>query len=1023
MESASSDALFLTSNSILIHMKYPAAFVIILVSHLPSFSQQPGVYAQLEKQYNTENYDACVQMTKQVEAFTKNRLDTLVANSFFYLADAYNQTGDLKKALHYFELEKQTLQALRLSRTTHFSNSLNNLAYLYLQDGNYRKAGAIADELLANDRLLFGPTDQEYVTSVLDVADIYIQLDRIKDAEALLGGTLRQQPKNTINRGLLLNKIGDLYSYNGQYSRALRSLMEALDVHGELVGEESPEYINAAINLGILFMNQGKYPEAEEIFEVALTKVAPTEIAYASLLNNQALVFQNLGQLERAEQTLNQIKKRDSVDLGPAHPDYAITLSNLGLVYADRGKFEDAQSALTTALAIQKQNGESTTISYARKLNNLAKVYQMKGSPQQAVPLLEEALAIFKKNIGKESPEFATSAYNLGVALWKAGNGDAAYKYLRLSATIRAKRLGKNHPRYAESILKIAEYQWEKRLAKEARTSFGEVFDNYYFQIDETFPVLTEEEKSKFYYTNIRPAFDKFNSFAFEAMNQNPQLVNDVYNYVINTKASIMYATEKVRKSILASGDKTLIDQFEQWQSAREQIAKLYSQNQEHHYLDSLLKSADVIEKELARRSASFSRQLVRGKVQVDDIRKALRPGEAAVEVLRFKKYNPKNAGAFEDKANYAFLVVTADPNVPVRLIPMPMADEMETKFLRYYRNNIKYNLSDAGSYEHYFRPLGEYLRKQNVSRLFFSPDGVYNQINLNGIENPQTKKFLIDEFDIRMVTNTRELLEVTQAQEDPQPSALMGYPKYNLGASEITASARESGSRGLGNRAWRGGLLRYMRGEEGISALPGTQAEIEKIADLFGESTSVYMEQQASEQIAKSVNNPRVLHIATHGYFLEDQTGDAGSSTAYFSSPLLNAGLILAGAENFLRTGQPVNEEGDDGILTAFEAMNLKLDNTQLVVLSACETALGDVRNGEGVYGLQRALKLAGARSIVMSLWNVDDDATQELMTAFYEEMFKSEDQHEAFRIAQQKVKEKYPSPYYWASFVMVGI
>ena len=1005
-------------------MKHRGIVILVAASCLSAYSQQqPNVYVQLEEHYNADSFEACIKMAKEVDAFTRNRLDTVAANSFFYLGDAFNQTGDIKRALHYFELEKQTLLALGLNRTTDFSNSLNNLAYLYLQDGNYRNAGAIADQLLENDRLLFSPTVQEYITTVLDVADIYIQLDRIKEAEGLLLNTLKQQPKNTISRGVLLNKIGDLYSYSGQYTRALRSLLEALDIHGDLAGEESPEYINAAINLGILFMNQGKYPEAEEIFEVALTKVAPSEIAYPSLLNNQALVLQSLGQLEKAEQTLSEIKKRDSVELGSTHPDYAITLSNLGLVYADQAKFREAEAVLTNALNIQKQNGEGSTISFARKLNNLAKVYQMKGSPKQAVPLLQEALSIFRKNLGKESPEYATAAFNLGVALWKSGSGDAGYKYLRLSASIRAKRLGKNHPRYAESILKIAEYQWEKRLAKEAKISFGEVFDNYYFQIDETFPVLTEEEKSKFYYTNIRPAFDKFNSFAFQYRNENPALVNVVFNYLINTKASIMFATEKVKASILASGDKTLIDQFEQWQSAREQIAKLYSQNQEHKFLDSLLKSADVMEKELARRSASFSRQLVREKLDLEDIRKTLKPGEAAVEVLRFKKYDPTGGDTSREDINYAFLVLMADANVPVQLIAMPMGMQMETKFLKYYRNNIKYNLPDAASYQHYFQPLGEYLKKQNVTRVFFSPDGVYNQINLNGIENPETKQFLINEFDIRLVTNTRELVEVTLERDDHHSSTLIGYPKFNLDATEIRASKRPSTTRGMSTRAWRGGLLRYMRGEEGIAVLPGTEKEIEMIAGLFGEGTAVYMEQQASERIAKNVDNPKVLHVATHGYFLEDETAEIKSSSAYFSNPLLNAGLILAGAENFLNTGEPINEEGDDGILTAFEAMNLKLENTQLVVLSACETALGDVKNGEGVYGLQRALKLAGARSIVMSLWNVDDDATQQLMTAFYEEMSRSGDQHEAFRAAQQKVKEKFPSPFYWAAFVMVGI
>src|SRR5690606_1890212 len=166
---------------------------------------------------------------------------------------------------------------------------------------------------------------------------------------------------------------------------------------------------------------------------------------------------------------------------------------------------------------------------------------------------------IFKSQLGKRSADYATSLHNLGVAIWQNGSADAGYKYLKTAADIRRRVLGKNHPRYAETMLKLAEYQWHKKSIRNARESFGEVFRNYYFQIDETFPVLTEEEKTKFYYNNIREAFDKFNAMAAAVNPSQPGLIDDVFNYTINTTGAIMLSTEKVRTSILASGDSSLI--------------------------------------------------------------------------------------------------------------------------------------------------------------------------------------------------------------------------------------------------------------------------------------------------------------------------------------------------------------------------------------------------------------------------------------------------------------------------------
>jgi CHAT domain-containing protein len=646
----------------------------------------------------------------------------------------------------------------------------------------------------------------------------------------------------------------------------------------------------------------------------------------------------------------------------------------------------------------------------------------MNGQPQKAIPLHEQALIIFKKTLSDNSPDYASTLYFLGTSNWKAGKGDIAIKHLKASAGIRAKALGKRHPKYAESVQKIAEYQWQKKQISEAHQSFNEVFENYYFQIDATFPGLTEEEKSRFYYTNIKDGFEKFNSFAVAFSKESPELIGEIYNYQINTKGAIMYATDKVRKAILSSNDTTLIHLFEDWHTQKEQIARSYSQNQDNNQLDSMVIGANAIEKELTRRSAVFASQFARKKYSWKDVQALLKPGEAAVEVVRFKKYQPDASGQFTPDVTYAFIILTSETKDQPQMVILEKGNDLEGKFLKFYHNNIRYQLDDEYSYKNFFEPLGDALKRSNVSKVYFSPDGVYNQVSINTIHNPFTQKYLLEEFDIHLVTNTKDLLEPQLSNARPESPVMIGFPKFNMTkATQQSATPKVARSRGL-TRGMRG-LMRLMRGNGGITELPGTQKEIKDISKLFTIPPSIYLEREATEDVAKKVNNPAYLHIATHGYFLEDDDAPGSDTKQYVANPLLKAGLILAGAENFLATGEPVNDAGDDGILTAYEAMNLKLDETQLVVLSACETGLGQVKNGEGVYGLQRALRLAGTRSIVMSLWSVDDDATQELMTTFYEELIKSGDQHTSFRIAQQKIKDKYKKPFYWGAFVMVGI
>jgi CHAT domain-containing protein len=261
-------------------------------------------------------------------------------------------------------------------------------------------------------------------------------------------------------------------------------------------------------------------------------------------------------------------------------------------------------------------------------------------------------------------------------------------------------------------------------------------------------------------------------------------------------------------------------------------------------------------------------------------------------------------------------------------------------------------------------------------------------------------------------VTNTRDILQ-TPAAASSKTAEIFSYPDFGTAPAEPDAE---------GTR---------MPGFPELKDLPGTKTESDSIKKILHTQlwkVSDHLQKDASEKAIKKVSSPQVLHIATHGFFLKDVKDSMGKvygieSAIAKENPLLRSGVILAGAAAMAKE-RFVSVEKEDGILTAYEAAGLDLSGTDLVVLSACETGLGEMLNGQGVYGLQRAFFVAGARSLIMSLWKVDDKATQELMVAFYREWLADPKagKQKALKAAQLTLKAKYSSPYYWGAFVVLG-
>jgi hypothetical protein len=388
-------------------------------------------------------------------------------------------------------------------------------------------------------------------------------------------------------------------------------------------------------------------------------------------------------------------------------------------------------------------------------------------------------------------------------------------------------------------------------------------------------------------------------------------------------------------------------------------------------------------------------------------LQKKLGPTDAAIEILRFRVYD-LNQHLLSDSVVYAALIVTASSKYP-EIVIIENGDDLEGKSLKAYRNFSTGQVEDTRSYRVYWQKIQDKLK--GVQKVYISADGVYHQININTLMNPVTRAFVGDGLQVIQLLNLSDML-VTKVDENINRSGvLFGSPDFFNHDSKAQATFTEKNDIKKIDGTQRGILL---------EDLPGTKAEVETISQIMkdkGWRTQTYLGADATEENLKSSYKPKVLHIATHGYFNLGKFSDEGLS---------KSGLVFAGGGKALSDMLDKNlpsAKGEDGILTPFEAMNLNLENTDLVVLSACQSGLGEVKPGEGIYGLQRAFKMAGARTLMLSLWPVDDQATEYFISSFYKNWFSNNlSKADSFKAAQQATREKYNTPYYWGAFVLIG-
>jgi len=809
---------------------------------------------------------------------------------------------------------------------------------------------------------------------------------------------------NDISYLRCISTMGVMFLIQGRTLEAEQYIAYALQASDQYLGRNSVAYAANLNSKAKLYQLEGKYNEAEQLFDEAIPVIAKkfgeSGMQYAIVINNKAMLYQTIG---RYEEAITLMKKAIAAAetsnkrllQGKKSFDSRKFTSNLALLYQLSGDLVQAETSFLAIKKVFENRAQTANPEYASVLNQMALLYIQMNKMDQVEPLLQKATTIYKKKFSEENASFAKVQNDLGNFYRLQARYPEAETTLSKALGIRQRTLGENHPDYVKSMESIGILYWKKGDLTKAYPYLSEAANKSLEFINNYFPPMSEAEKTK-YWDILQPRFQRFYNYAIEASAVNPAVLKDVYNYQIVTKALLLNSTNKIKKAILSSGDQSLIDEYISWIGQKEALARYYALSKEELAqqkidLGALEKAANNTERSLSQRSTDFAKGYDTEQITFEHAAAQLQDTEALLEIIRVRTFDKD----FTDQSRYLALVLTKGSMQPAMAL-LDNGNQLETRYAKFYKNAIQQKTQDDYSYPQYWDRIEPLLAGKKT--IYLSPDGVYNQININTLKKSDGD-YILSRYDVVVIGNSKDLIAIKTKKpvSTAKDAFVLGFPDYG------------------GNAV----------------ALPGTKVEIDginKILTSSGYKVSKREQKEASEGSLKSVKGPSLMHIATHGYFLADADlkGDAMGVNAENAknNPLLRSGLILSGVPS---PGQDKTsadlQSNDNGVLTAYEAMNLSLEGTDLIVLSACETGLGDVRAGEGVYGLQRAFLVAGANALIMSLWKVDDAATQQLMTNFYTNWTKSGNKQKAFKQAQLQLMTKYKEPYYWGAFVMMGM
>ncbi|MFY0527943.1 tetratricopeptide repeat protein [Archangium gephyra] len=883
------------------------------------------------------------------------------------------------------------------------------LGDLYRAQGLSTRAEPLAARAQASLEAALGQNPPNVAHSLLELAGLYMRQGMLARAEPLYERALALQEAALGNSHPLvaetLLRLAVTCAHQGLYGRAEPLFLRVLAIREETLDNSHPLIAGPSLRLGNLYLAQGLYGRAEPLLQRALSisEAAFGEKSYpvADSLDSLGGLYLAQGLYGRAEPRLQRALSIMEALSGKSAPQVARPLLKLGNLYLAQGLYGRAEPLLQRALAITEAAFGKTDLDVADPLNDLADLYSAQGGYGRARPLYERALAIRRATFGEHSPRDAETLNHLALVHLAQG------------------RLAKALP-----LLTHAFAISEQRLRQEA-LGLSEANLARFLQF-----LRTDEERL---YALLRAHPD------------NVQVRRLALGAALLLKGRSVGESADISRTIYRSLSARDRDTFERLRGLRAQLAQLSLQGprsrspaSHQQRLAELSEQGAALEADLARRSAPLRAlaALPSPAEIVGRVAAALPKDAALVEFITYvdRPLVPRPGTSASQRPHaLRYLALVLFPDATIRfqdLGPAGPIDSAASRLRDALANRDASFLASAQALHGLaFHPLRPLLG--STRRLFLAPDGQLALVPFAALHDGQ--RFLVDAFDFTYLPSGKYLLPRSEESPPPDSVVVLADPDFGTPLPAPAASSAErfpslerffsTLSADVGQRAWA------------TLPLPGTRQEAEAIQRLLPQS-QLFLGAQATKERLLQLPPPGILHLATHGFFFEDAPTPAGARAVGHvealgedprapspPDPLLRSGLVLAGASAPVPSGaSPAPASAEHSLVTALELAGLNLWGTQLVVLSACDTGRGDVKLGQGVYGLRRAFLVAGAETVVMSLWKVNDETTRQLMETYYRHLLEGQGRATALREAMRELRQTQPHPHYWAPFLAMG-